>query len=46
MPLDFKVGESPSLKSYIIRPDQVPGGAKTVSDLFEGPDSADFKPVG
>ena len=43
VPLDFsQVGKSPSTKSYILRPADVPGGAKTVTDQLEGEDIAGF----
>ncbi len=44
MPLKFETGKSPSLKSYIFAPAKVPGGAKTLSDLYEGEDASGFKP--
>lgn len=37
---NFEPGQSPSLQSYIHRPDDVPGGAKVVQDAFEGKDAA------
>ena len=47
VPLDFtEVGKSPSLKSYILQAADVPGGAKSVADLYEGPDAAGFTPAG
>ena len=46
VPLKFVTGESPSLKSYIFAPAKVPGGAKTLSDLYEGEDAAGFTPGG
>ena len=42
VPLKFEVGKSPSLKSYIFRAAKVPGGAKSVSDLYEGEDAAGY----
>lgn len=42
VPLDFVVGESPSNASYIFKADDVPGGAVSVSDLYEGEDVAAF----
>ena len=37
VPLDkFEVGKSPSLQSFILRPADVPGGAKIEADAFEG----------
>jgi len=43
VPLDFsKVGVSPSLKSYIFQPADVPGGAKSLSDQYQGADAAGF----
>ncbi len=45
VPVDFsRPGVSPSLKSFIITPADVPGGAKAVADLYQGPDSAGFTP--
>jgi hypothetical protein len=46
VPLDFQTGKSPSLKSYIFQAAKVPGGAKSVSDLYEGKDAAGFTPGG
>jgi ABC-type branched-subunit amino acid transport system substrate-binding protein len=46
VPLNFQTGKSPSLKSYIFRAAKVPGGAKSVSDLYEGKDAAGFTPAG
>jgi ABC-type branched-subunit amino acid transport system substrate-binding protein len=46
VPLKFETGKSPSLKSYIFAPAKVPGGAKTLSDLYEGEDAAGFTPGG
>lgn len=46
VPLKFETGKSPSLKSYIFAPAQVPGGAKSLSDLYEGDDAAGFTPAG
>jgi ABC-type branched-subunit amino acid transport system substrate-binding protein len=46
VPLKFETGKSPSLKSYIFRAAKVPGGAKSVSDLYEGKDAAGFTPGG
>lgn len=45
VPLNFQTGKSPSLKSYIFRAADVPGGAKSVSDLFQGDDAASFVPA-
>ncbi|GEP40438.1 lipoprotein [Nocardioides psychrotolerans] len=42
VPLEFIVGESPSNASYIFKADDVPGGAVSVSDLYEGDDVAAF----
>ncbi len=42
VPLDFIVGQSPSNSSYIFQADDVPGGAVSVSDLYEGEDVAAF----
>jgi len=36
----FEVGKSPSLQSFILRPADVPGGAETAAEAFEGPDAA------
>ena len=33
----FEVGTSPSLESFILRPDDVPGGAKVEAEAFAGP---------
>jgi ABC-type branched-subunit amino acid transport system substrate-binding protein len=44
VPVKFEVGKSPSLKSYIFQAADVPGGAKSVSDLFQGDDAAGFTP--
>ncbi len=38
VPLTFEVGASPSDASYIFQPAEVPGGAKSVSDEYVGPD--------
>ena len=46
VPLKFQTGKSPSLKSYIFQAADVPGGAKSVSDLFQGDDAAGFVPAG
>jgi ABC-type branched-subunit amino acid transport system substrate-binding protein len=46
VPLDFQTGKSPSLKSYIFQAAKVPGGAKSLSDLYEGKDAAGFTPGG
>lgn len=46
VPLHFQTGKSPSLKSYIFQAAKVPGGAKSVSDLYEGKDAAGFTPGG
>ncbi len=46
VPLKFETGKSPSLKSYIFQAADVPGGAKSVSDLYEGKDAAGFTPGG
>ena len=46
VPLMFEVGKSPSLKSYIFVPAKVPGGAKSVTGLYEGEDAAGFTPGG
>lgn len=46
VPLKFEQGKSPSLKSYIFQAADVPGGAKSVSDLYEGKDAAGFTPGG
>jgi ABC-type branched-subunit amino acid transport system substrate-binding protein len=46
VPLKFEKGKSPSLKSYIFQAADVPGGAKSVSDLYEGKDAAGFTPGG
>ena len=46
VPVDFQTGKSPSLKSYIFQAADVPGGAKSVSDLFQGDDAAGFVPAG
>jgi ABC-type branched-subunit amino acid transport system substrate-binding protein len=45
VPLEFVTGKSPSLKSYIFRAADVPGGAKSVSDLYQGDDAAGFTPT-
>ena len=45
VPLKFETGKSPSLKSYIFKAAKVPGGATSVSDLYQGPDAAAFKPA-
>ncbi len=42
----FETGKSPSLKSYIFQAAKVPGGAKSLSDLYEGKDAAGFTPGG
>lgn len=42
VPVKFEVGESPSSSSYIFKADDVPGGAVSVSDLYEGMDVAAF----
>ena len=42
MPLKFETGKSPSDASYIFRAADVPGGAKSVSDLYEGEDAAGY----
>jgi ABC-type branched-subunit amino acid transport system substrate-binding protein len=46
VPLKFETGKSPSLKSYLFRAAKVPGGAKSLSDLYEGKDAAGFTPGG
>ena len=46
VPLKFETGKSPSLKSYIFAATKVPGGAKSISDLYEGEDAAGFTPGG
>lgn len=46
VPLMFETGKSPSLKSYIFAPAKVPGGAKSLSDLYQGDDAAGFTPGG
>ena len=46
VPMEFETGKSPSLKSYIFAPAKVPGGAKTLSDLYQGDDAAGFTPAG
>ena len=46
VPLTFETGKSPSLKSYIFAATKVPGGAKSISDLYEGEDAAGFTPGG
>ena len=45
VPLKFETGKSPSLKSYIFQAADVPGGAKSVSDLYQGADAAGFTPA-
>ncbi len=48
VPLTFAVGEgeSPSTKSFILQPADVPGGAKAVTaEPYEGKDVAAFKPA-
>lgn len=43
VPIDgFEVGKSPSTQSFILRPADVPGGAETVAEAFEGPDAAEL----
>ncbi|WP_323793010.1 ABC transporter substrate-binding protein [Nocardioides sp.] len=42
VPLEFAVGASPSDASYIFRAADVPGGAKSVSDMFVSDDVAGF----
>ncbi len=44
VPLTFETGKSPSLKSYIFKAAKVPGGAESVSDLYQGEDAEGFKP--
>ena len=46
VPVKFETGKSPSLKSYIFVPAKVPGGAKSVSDLYQGDDAEGFTPGG
>jgi ABC-type branched-subunit amino acid transport system substrate-binding protein len=46
VPVTFVVGKSPSLKSYIFQAADVPGGAKSVSDLYQGEDAAGFTAAG
>ena len=46
VPLKFETGKSPSLKSYIFAATKVPGGAKSISDLYQGDDAAGFTPGG
>ena len=46
VPLKFETGKSPSLKSYIFAPAKVPGGAKSLTGLYEGEDAAGFTPGG
>jgi len=46
VPLNFQTGKSPSLKSYIFQAAKVPGGAKSLSDLYEGKDAAGYTPGG
>lgn len=46
VPLKFEIGKSPSLKSYIFQAAKVPGGAKSLSDEYEGEDAAGFTPAG
>jgi ABC-type branched-subunit amino acid transport system substrate-binding protein len=46
VPVKFETGKSPSLKSYIFQAAKVPGGAKSLSDLYEGKDAAGFTPGG
>ncbi len=46
VPLKFETGKSPSLKSYIFAAAKVPGGAKSLSDLYQGDDAAGFTPAG
>ena len=47
VPLDFsKTGVSPSTKSYILQAADVPGGAKSVAELYEGADAAGYTPGG
>jgi ABC-type branched-subunit amino acid transport system substrate-binding protein len=46
VPLKFETGKSPSLKSYIFAAAKVPGGAKSLSDLYQGDDAAGFTPGG
>jgi ABC-type branched-subunit amino acid transport system substrate-binding protein len=43
VPVTFETGKSPSLKSYIFQAAKVPGGAKSVSDLYEGEDASGYK---
>jgi ABC-type branched-subunit amino acid transport system substrate-binding protein len=45
VPLNFEVGESPSLQSYIFQAADVPGGAKSVEDLYQGEDAEGFTPA-
>ncbi len=41
VPLDFSTpGASPSTKSFILQPADVPGGAKALTDAYESPDVA------
>lgn len=41
VPLDYTaVGKSPSTKSFILQPADVPGGAKALTEPYEGPDVA------
>ena len=41
VPLDLsKVGASPSNQSYILQPDDVPGGAKALTEAYESDDVA------
>jgi len=42
VPLTFETGVSPSRTSYIYRAADVPGGAESVSDLYESADVAGF----
>ena len=43
VPLDIsKPGQSPSRQSYILRPADVPGGAKAVTEAYESPDVAEL----
>lgn len=46
VPVKWEVGKSPSLKSYIFQAADVPGGAKSVSDEYQGADAAGFTPTG
>jgi ABC-type branched-subunit amino acid transport system substrate-binding protein len=44
VPVKFETSKSPSLKSYIFQAADVPGGAKSVSDLFQGDDASGYTP--